>query len=113
MDLLLEACSHSANCAEDRRDPTGLVLGHGCDARCCTATGAWVTTVQKTVEFPVLTRWSMSLFTQFIDGYGRPCAFAPTSGLSLEVPQTQFIARAGGHSSCRDRGFGPGFCVAM
>ena len=46
----------------------------------------------------------MSLFTQFIDGYGRPCAYAATSGLSLEVPQTQFIARAGGHSSYRDSG---------
>ena len=22
-------CTHSANCAEDRRDPTGSVLGHG------------------------------------------------------------------------------------
>ena len=40
--LLLEACSHSANCAEDRRDPSVVVLGHGCDARCCTTTGAWV-----------------------------------------------------------------------
>ena len=27
MDLLLEACSHSANCAEDWQDPTGAVLG--------------------------------------------------------------------------------------
>ena len=53
----------------------------------------------------VLTRWSMSLFMQFIDGYGRPCAYAATLGLLLEVLQTQFIARAGGHSSCRDRGF--------
>ena len=43
-------CTHSANCAEDRRDPTGAVLGLGLDARCCTMTGAWVTTVQKTVE---------------------------------------------------------------
>ena len=37
-----------------------------------------VTSVQKTVEFPQLKcsdiRWSMSLFTQFIDGYRRPCA---------------------------------------
>ena len=27
--FLLEAFSHSANCAEDWRDPTGVVLGHG------------------------------------------------------------------------------------
>ena len=46
----------------------------------------------------------MSLFMQFIDGYGRPCAYAATLGLLLEVPQTQFIARAGGHSSCREFG---------
>ena len=52
----------------------------------------------------VLSRWSMSLFMQFIDGCGRPCAYAATSGLLLEVPQTQFIARAGGHSSYRDSG---------
>ena len=49
LGFLLEAFSHSANCAEDWRDPTGVVLGHGCDARYCTTTGAWVTTVQKTV----------------------------------------------------------------
>ena len=48
----------------------------------------------------VLTRWSMSLFVQFIDGNGRPCDHAATSGLSLEVPQTQFVARVRGHSSC-------------
>ena len=48
----------------------------------------------------VLTRWSMSLFMQFIDGYGRRCDHAATSGLTLEVPQTQFIARVRGHSSC-------------
>ena len=41
---------------------------------------------------------------------GRPCAYAATSGLSLEVPQTQFIARAGGHSSYRDSGLRRGFC---
>ena len=52
----------------------------------------------------VLTWWSMPLFMQFIDGYGRPCNPAATLGLPLEVPQTQFIASAGGHSSCRDRG---------
>ena len=55
----------------------------------------------------------MSLFMQFIDGCGRPCAYAATSGLSLEVPQTQFIARAGGHSSYRDSGLRRGFVVAM
>ena len=27
-------------------DPTGAVLGHGCDACFCTTTGAWVMTVQ-------------------------------------------------------------------
>ena len=37
----------------------------------------------------------MSLFTQFIDGYGRPCTYAVTSGLSLEVPQTQWGLRPG------------------
>ena len=47
----------------------------------------------------VLTKWSMSLFVQFINGYGRRCDHAPTSSLSLEVPQTQFIARVRGHSS--------------
>ena len=41
----------------------------------------------------------MSLFVQF-DGYGRRCDHAATSGLLLEVPQTQFIARVRGHSSC-------------
>ena len=46
--------THSANCAEDRRDPTGAILGHGGDARCCTTTGAWVTSVQKTVVVPQL-----------------------------------------------------------
>ena len=58
----------------------------------------------------VLSRWSMTLSMQFIDGCGRPCAYAATSGLSLEVPQTQFIARAGGHFSCRDRGLRRGLC---
>ena len=48
----------------------------------------------------VLTKWSMSLLLQFIDGYGRRCDHAATSGLLLEVPQTQFIARVRGHSSC-------------
>ena len=48
----------------------------------------------------VLSRWSMSLFMQFIDGCGRPYAYAVTLGLLLEVPQTQFIARVRGHSSC-------------
>ena len=48
----------------------------------------------------VLTKWSMSLFVQFIDGCGRRCDHAATSGLSLEAHQTQFIARVRGHSSC-------------
>ena len=48
---LLLACSHSANCAEDRRDPTGAVLGHGCDACCCTTIGAWVTTYSTLWNF--------------------------------------------------------------
>ena len=48
----------------------------------------------------VLTKWSMSLLAQFIDGYGRRCDHAATSGLLLEVPQTQFIARVRGHSCC-------------
>ena len=47
-------------------------------------------------------RWSMSLLVQFIDGCGCPCVFAVTVGLLLEVPQTQFIAGAGGLSSFRD-----------
>ena len=51
----------------------------------------------------------MSLFVQFNRRYGRRCDHAATSGLSLEVPQTQFIARAGGHSSCRDSGLRRGF----
>ena len=41
---------------------------------------------------------------QFIDGYGRRCDHAATSGLVLEVPQTQFIARVGGHSSAHSDG---------
>ena len=45
-------------------------------------------------------RWSMPLFMQFFDGCGRRCDHAATSGLSLEVPLTQFIARVRGHSSC-------------
>ena len=52
----------------------------------------------------VLTWVSMPLFMQFIDGYGRPCDPAAMFGLPLEVSQTQFIARAGGSSSDRDRG---------
>ena len=52
----------------------------------------------------VLTWWSMLLFMQFIDGYGRPCDPAATFGLPLEVPQTQFIARAGGSSSAQRQG---------
>ena len=37
--------------------------------------------------------------------YGRRCDHAATSGLSLELPQTQFIATVGGHSSLlRDSG---------
>ena len=48
----------------------------------------------------MLTTWSTSLFVQFIDGCGRRCDHATTSGLLLEVPQTQFIARVRGHSSC-------------
>ena len=52
----------------------------------------------------VLTRWSMSLFMQFIDGYGRRCDHAATSGLVLEVPQTQFIARVGRHCSAHRDG---------
>ena len=60
----------------------------------------------------VLSWWSMSLFMQFIDGCGRPCAYAVTLGLLLEVLQTQFIARACGHSSYRDSGFVGGL-VAM
>ena len=47
----------------------------------------------------------MSLLVQFIDGCGCPCACAVTVGLLLEVPQTQFIAGAGGLSSFRDSGF--------
>ena len=47
----------------------------------------------------------MSLLVQFIDGCGCPCVFAATVGLLLEVPQTQFIAGAGGLSSFRDGGF--------
>ena len=105
----LEACSHSANCAEDRRDPTGVVLGHGCYARCCTTID--VSTENCGISaVAVLTWWSMPLFMQFIDGYGRPCDPAVTLGLPLEVPQTQFIARVDGHSSCRDRGLRRGFC---
>ena len=50
-------------------------------------------TVQKTVE------WSMSLFMLLIDGYGRRCDHSTTSGLSLEVPQTQFTVRVREHSS--------------
>ena len=48
----------------------------------------------------------MSLFVQFIDGYGRRCDHAATSDLVLEVPQTQFIARVGGHSSAHSDGYG-------
>ena len=48
----------------------------------------------------VLTRWSISLLAQFIDKIWTSCDHAPTSGLWLEVPQTQFIARVRGHSSC-------------
>ena len=54
----------------------------------------------------------MSLLVQFIDGCGCPCAYAVTLGLLLEVPQTQFIAGAVGHSSYRDSGFLRGL-VAM
>ena len=46
------------------------------------------------------TRWPMSLFVQFIDGYGRRCDHAATSGLLLEVPSDSVIARVRGHSSC-------------
>ena len=35
---------------------------------------------------------------QFIDSYGRPCYHAETV-VTVEVPQFQFIAGAGGHSS--------------
>ena len=63
----------------------------------------WGTTVQKTVEFPQL---------QCCHGGRCPClcssstvvdvpVFAETVGLLLEVPQTQFFARAGGFSSFR------------
>ena len=47
----------------------------------------------------------MSLFVQFIDDYGRRCDHAATSGLLLEVPQTQFIARVRGHSSRHRDGY--------
>ena len=60
--------------------------------------------MQKTVVFHSCSvdQGSMSLLVQFIDGFGRPCASAVTFGLLLEVPQSQSIARACGHSSCRD-----------
>ena len=62
-----------------------------------------VVTEQKTVEAPQL-HCSYKVVdvpvVQFIDGCGRRCDHAATSGLLLEVPQTQFIARVRGHSSC-------------
>ena len=59
----------------------------------------WGTAVQKLWNFRSCSAVmvSMSLFMQFIDGCGCPCV-----GLLLEVPQTQFIAGAGGLSSFRD-----------
>ena len=43
---------------------------------------------------------------QFIDGCGRPCDHAATSGLAtVKVPQTQFIAGVGGHSSSQRDGY--------
>ena len=49
----------------------------------------------KVVDVPVV---------QFIDGYGRRCDHAATSGLAtVKVPQTQFIAGVGGHSSSQQR----------
>ena len=41
----------------------------------------------------LLTRWSTSLLAQFIDKLWTSCDHAATSGLVLEVPQIQFIAR--------------------
>ena len=67
----------------------------------------WGPDMQKTVIFHScsLDRWPMSLFVQFIDRCGRRCDHAATLGLLLEVPQTQFIARVGRHSSAhRDGG---------
>ena len=41
----------------------------------------------------------VDVLAQFIDGCGRPCDHAATFFATLEVPQLQFIAGVGGHSS--------------
>ena len=51
--LLHRDRAHSANCSVDLSFH-GAVLGRCRHARCCTMTGAWVTTVQKPVEVPQL-----------------------------------------------------------
>ena len=78
------------------------------DARCCSTTGAEVRDRAEnggiSAVCSALTRWSMSLLCRFIDGYGRRCDHAATSGLAtVKVPQTQFIAGVGGHSSPQQR----------
>ena len=54
LSLSTETGLHSANCAADREDLTGTVLGLIVDAPVVTATGAVVQTVQNSVEIPHL-----------------------------------------------------------
>ena len=98
------SCPLFCSTADARGDSTGAVPGRGClHARCVQTVLGYDSAENCGISaVAVLSWWSMSLFMQFIDGCGCPCVFAETAVLLLEVPQTQFIAGAGGLSSFRD-----------
>ena len=80
-----ETCPHSANCAADRRNSPGAVLGAGSwHARCCASTGAW-------------SLWSCSDKFQRCDSGEVPqfqfmfCNETGTQGQTVELPQVQFL----------------------
>ena len=126
LDLLLEACSHNTvqTVQKTGKIPQVLFLDKVVCARCCTTTGAWVTTVQKTVEFPQLqccqggrcpcfcsssTVVDVPVLTQRRRGSCWRCLRLSSSPELVDIPVTETVGFVGGLVAMRGGHFSRSF----
>ena len=95
VEQIVASCHRSwrKTCVSSR----GPAVGQVDDIRCCTTTGAWGLTVQKTVEvlqLALIDKVVDVFFVQFIDSVDVPVIMQRrVVSSTVEVPQIQFTAR--------------------